>query len=46
LSAASIRTQLIEKKGYSDEQLPSEETIRQRLNELGYTLKRVKKVNR
>jgi hypothetical protein len=46
LSAASVRTQLIEQKGYTDEQLPSEEIIRQRLNELGYTLKRVKKVNR
>jgi hypothetical protein len=46
LSAASVRTQLIEQKGYLDEQLPSEEIIRQRLNELGYTLKRVKKVNR
>lgn len=46
LSAASVREQLIEQKGYSDEQLPSTEVIRQRLNELGYTLKRVKKVNR
>ena len=46
LSAASVRQQLIEQKGYTDEQLPSEEVIRQRLNELGYTLKRVKKVNR
>ena len=46
LSAASVRQQLIEQKEYTDEQLPSEEIIRQRLNELGYTLKRVKKVNR
>jgi hypothetical protein len=46
LSAASVREQLIQQKGYSDEELPSEEVIRQRLNELGYTLKRVKKVNR
>lgn len=46
LSAASVRQQLLEQKGYSDEQLPSPEVIRQRLNELGYTLKRVKKVNR
>ena len=46
LSAASVRQQLIEQKEYTDEQLPSEEVIRQRLNELGYTLKRVKKVNR
>ena len=46
LSAASVRQQLIEQKGYTDEQLPSAEVIRQRLNELGYSLKRVKKVNR
>ena len=45
LSAASVRQQLIEQKGYTDEQLPSVEIIRQRLNELGYNLKRVKKVN-
>jgi len=46
LSATSVRQALIKQKGYSDEQLPSAETIRERLNELGYTLKRVKKVNR
>jgi hypothetical protein len=46
LSAASVREELINQKGYSDEELPSEEVIRQRLNELGYILKRVKKVNR
>lgn len=45
LSAASVRSQLIEQKGYNDEDLPSEEVIRQRLNELGYTLKAVKKAN-
>jgi len=46
LSAAEVRKQLIEQKGYSDEELPSAETIRVKLNELGYHLKRVKKVNR
>jgi len=46
LSATSVRQALIKQKGYSDEQLPSAETIRERLNELGYNLKRVKKVNR
>lgn len=46
LSAASVRQQLIKQKGYTDEELPSTEVIRQRLNELGYSLKRVKKVNR
>lgn len=45
LSAASIRQQLIEQKGYSADTLPSQEVIRQRLNELGYTLRAVKKVN-
>ena len=46
LSAASVRQQLIEQKGYRDETLPSAEVIRRRLNELGYTLQAVKKVNR
>lgn len=46
LSAASVRQQLIEQKGYSDETLPSQEVIRQRLNELGYRLQAVKKANR
>jgi hypothetical protein len=46
LSAASVRSQLIEQKGYNDKTLPSQEVIRQRLNELGYTLQAVKKVNR
>ena len=46
LSAAEVRKQLIEQKGYSDDQLPTEETIRTKLNGLGYHLKKVKKVNR
>ena len=46
LSAVSVRQQLIEQKGYQDETLPSAEVIRQRLNELGYKLQAVKKVNR
>jgi hypothetical protein len=46
LSAVSVRQQLIEQKGYRDETLPSAEVIRQRLNELGYKLQAVKKVNR
>jgi biotin operon repressor len=44
LSAAEVRKQLISKYGYSDEDLPSEETIRVKLNNLGYRLKRVAKV--
>lgn len=36
LSAASVRQQLLEQKGYREEALSSQEVIRQRLNELGY----------
>jgi hypothetical protein len=43
LSAAAVRRALITKKGYMDEELPSQETIRVKLNELGYTLRSVKK---
>src|SRR5215207_9622715 len=46
LTSAALRQQLIDEKGYSDAQLPSTETIRTKLNELGYGLKRVKKVVR
>jgi transposase len=45
LSAAAVRKQLIATKGYKDEVLPGEETIRHKLNKLGYRLKKVKKVN-
>jgi hypothetical protein len=44
LTASKVRKLLIEKCGYSDEQLPTEETIRVKLNYLGYRLKRVAKV--
>ena len=44
LSANEVRKLLIEKFGYSDEELPTEETIRLKLNDLGYSLKRVAKV--
>jgi hypothetical protein len=43
ITAAEVRQQLIEQKSYKNEELPSVETIRRRLNELGYTLKRVVK---
>jgi hypothetical protein len=43
LSAAAVRQALITQKGYSDEALPSQETIRVKLNELDYTLRSVKK---
>lgn len=46
LSASEVRKQLIEQKGYSADELPCAETIRYKLNELGYHLRAVKKVNR
>jgi hypothetical protein len=46
LTATALRQQLIDAKGYADEELPTEQTIRSKLNDLGYSLKRVKKVVR
>lgn len=46
LTTAALRQQLIDEKGYSDAELPTEETIRLKLNAMGYGLKRVKKVVR
>ena len=43
LSAAEVRRQLIQQKGYSDHTLPTEETIRVKLNQLGYSLRAVQK---
>ncbi len=43
MSAAEVRRQLHEKKGYQDEELPSQETIRCKLNMLGYHPIRVQK---
>ncbi len=43
LSAAEVRRQLIEQQGYTDEALPREETIRLKLNMLGYKLRTVQK---
>jgi hypothetical protein len=43
LSAAEVRKQLIEQKEYTDDELPSEETIRDRINQLGYRLRSVQK---
>lgn len=45
LSATEVRQQLINQKGYRPEQLPSAETIRLKLNGLGYQVKKVKKVS-
>jgi hypothetical protein len=43
LTAGEIRRQLISQKGYTDEELPTEETIATKLNELGYYPKKVAK---
>lgn len=45
ITAAEMRTQLMEQKGYTDAELPCAETLREKLNGLGYGSKRVKKVN-
>jgi hypothetical protein len=43
LSAAEVRQQLIAQKGYTDTELPCEETIRVKINQLGYRLRSVQK---
>jgi hypothetical protein len=43
LSASEVRRQLVDQKGYTDEELPGEETIRVKLNQLGYQLRSVLK---
>jgi len=43
LTAAEVRRQLIAQKGYSDEELPTAETIGTKLNQLGYFPKKVAK---
>ena len=43
LSAAEVRRQLIIQKQYTDASLPSEQTIRRRLNQLGYYPARIAK---
>lgn len=43
VSVAEVRRQLIEQKGYSLQELPCDETIRSRLNALGYHPKKVAK---
>jgi hypothetical protein len=43
LTVAEVRRQLICQKGYTDEELPDEETLRTKLNELGYYPQKVAK---
>jgi hypothetical protein len=43
ISAAEVRRQLISTRGYTDEELPTQQTINKKLNLLGYSLSRVAK---
>jgi len=43
ISAAEVRRQLIAAKGYTDEELPTQQTINKKLNLLGYSLSKVAK---
>jgi hypothetical protein len=43
LTAAEVRRQLLTQKGYTEAQLPTDETIATKLNELGYYPKKVAK---
>ena len=43
LTAAEVRRQLIARKGYTDEELPTAQTIATKLNDLGYHPKKVAK---
>lgn len=43
ITAKEVRRQLIAQKGYSDEELPVEATLSNKMNDLGYRLRAVKK---
>ncbi len=43
ISAAEVRRRLIARKGYTDEELPTQQTINTKMNLLGYSLSRVAK---
>ena len=43
LTAQEVRRQLIAQKGYTHEQLPCAETLRLKLNQLGFVLRQVQK---
>ena len=43
ISAKEVRRQLIATRGYTDEQLPTQQTINTKLNLLGFSLSRVAK---
>jgi hypothetical protein len=43
LTAAEVRRQLLSRKGYTDAQLPSIKTLGEKLNALGFRLRKVAK---
>jgi len=43
ITAKTVRQALIDEKGYTDDELPCENTIRNTLNRMGYQLKRIQK---
>ncbi|PXF58199.1 MAG: transposase, partial [Candidatus Methanogaster sp.] len=43
ITAKAVRQALIDEKGYIDDELPCENTIRDILNRMGYQLKRIQK---
>lgn len=43
ITAKAVRQALIDEKGYTDDELPCENTIRNILNRMGYQLKRIQK---
>ena len=43
LSVREVRVQLIAQNGYTDEELPTDDVLRQRINDLDYKLRTVKK---
>jgi hypothetical protein len=43
LSAPEVRKQLIDRKGYTDKQLPTVQTVAEKLNRLGFRLRSVVK---
>lgn len=43
LTVAEVRKQLLAQKGYGDEQLPCNETLRTKINAMGYRLRAVRK---
>ena len=43
ITAAEVRRQLVEEKGYSEQEAPCDDTIRVRLNDMGYRPMKVRK---